>query len=144
MKPTSLLNAFLPLLLGVATYAATETTNQLGGITRILDQKDITAGLATTCPTGLEAQISYFDSTAMYAWSAPLEKMNEDVDRSNLVAVARFIGEMRSLSRCGRTEQCGPGDKMCRVTAPTIQAYWEREVVSRTSVQTGQVPQFKS
>jgi hypothetical protein len=96
MKPTSLLNAFLPVLLSVATYAATETTNKLGGITRILGQEDITAGLATPCPTGLEAEINYFDSTAIYARSAPLEKMNEDLDKSNLVAVARFIGQMRS------------------------------------------------
>lgn len=108
MKLSTVLKALLIVFPMAGTYVAnavaTDTNSPpartilLGSAAgvRILKQDEITAGLATACPDDLETAISCFQSKHIYANLAPIDALNERVERSNLVAVARFLGEIRS------------------------------------------------
>jgi len=107
MKLSTVLKALLVILPSAATYAAGIATGtngqpdgaillQIAGVRRVVRQDEVPAQLATNCPNDVEAAISCFQMKDYIASVAPLDALNEDVERSNLVAIARFIGEIRS------------------------------------------------
>jgi len=76
-----------PRMLQIATHDA--------GL-RTIPMAEAMAQIATPCPDDVEAAISCFETNEMYAYLMVPDDLSGAANRSNLLVIARFLGEIRS------------------------------------------------
>jgi hypothetical protein len=108
MKASSFRNGFFVFVTAVAIcVVGTVIARADGELERVMvigsrsgvhtvQQAEVIAQLATPCSNDLDAAISCFGSKEPYARVLIPDAITGDLDKSNLLVIARFLGEIRS------------------------------------------------